>query len=373
MDRVGSLYIPVATPTLGTDPHTRTPSPGDPLLAVLGSFLATALQADCGAAWAAFEKNFPDLPTTVPGAPGAPPAIGTSVVRFVDFADPRKGKPFDANDFPGLFLFRAGRLATYEVFCASTDRRMLPVVVHWVPMITPREIRGEADTMMNAVSACIDHAIYNCRHPAWVVPADRAQPLALLAGLATSTSAVMLTGASFTGPSGATMLKVARPIRITTAPAVGAYETTKNILVTGQLHGGRLFTETVHLTHADGGETLDTIFSFEGPATITFPPMLNTAGAINIGYAASPEAARGSMVQRAGRARIHLMKPGELLPIVITPQDASPPVKGYQVVEAVIGVYEHVANDPAVHSYPLGGADETTILPNGNLFATDKL
>ena len=370
MDRLGPLYFPVAPPVLGTDPSTRTPAAGDPLLAILGSFIATAVQADCGDAWEVYEKGFPDLPRTIPGPPGATAAAtGRKVVRIVDFVDPRKGKEFDANDFPGLFLYRIGRQTTYEHFTADLDRRMCPVAIDWVAMKDPREVLGEHDTFANAIGASITRAFREGRHPAWVVPTDRAQPQALFTGLGTSTVAITYLGSAATGPLAGISLNPPRPIRITAAAATGAYETTKPIVVTSLLKSGRAFTEKVYLPSANGGH-VDTLFEVASLVSVALPPMLSTSGHIDIGYGDSPDARRGSLVQRHARARIRVQRPGELLPLTVQVPDGNP-IRGYEAVEVVLQVWEHDVRDPALYVDTNDGADGTTLRTDGEVFATD--
>ena len=296
-DSVGTLSLPVAAPTV-YPPADRTRAPGDPALVQLGTFAATVLQADCGAAWTALDRGRRDQPGAVDGT-----RAGSNVVRSVHYSDPRLGY-FEPDVLPGVFVWRS-KIGKWSWAAANCQRRTGQITVAWLPPRAEADPqRRERDPFTNAVYASLFQAFSKLRHPAWVTDADRADLDGLLVAFATSTS--VQTISSFTGALAGQTMVAARPISITTTAAPGAYNTTDPIVVTGLLKGGASFVERVYLTDPDGGETITTIFPFSSPTSVRFPAMVSTAGTIAIGYSDSPDVRKGSLIQpAAGCAELH--------------------------------------------------------------------
>jgi hypothetical protein len=332
-DRFGLLGLPVAAAPNGTT--------GDPALGVLGAFLSAVLTAELAAAWE-------------PLAPGRP------VVRRV-FPYSVYKRRFLKEDMPSLFLFRSGA-GTCEPYTADAYRRTQTVLVQWVypPAINENQI--DRDPFVNAVGAAMERAVYRGRHPAWVVPSDRATPQGLLLPVATSTQAVTLTGGALTGPLAPVPVEAARSVTLTTAPAPGAYAVGVPIPVIGFNWRRRAVRDSVTLTAKDGGETLTTFWHFSRVTELVLPAMASTAGTLFAGYADSPDVALGSLVLRwAGLFRLEVAKPAEVKPLLIpikNPEtranDAPLPM---EMVELALSVEELLEEDPALHYAPLPAAE----------------
>ena len=290
-DALGLLTLPVAAPIV-YPPTERTRTPGDPALEVIGSFAATALQADCGAAWTALAPGKPSIASGVTAD-----RDGASAARRVFFSDPRLGYFNDA-DLPALFVYRSAYLP-YTRAAQDAHRRRSQIGIVWMlPRADVDPQRRERDPFIAAIAACLEKAIVERRHPAWVVDSDLADADALKTSFATSTSAQTI--ATFNGARAGEMMVPPRAITVTTAAAVGAYNTTDPIVVSGVVESGEAFHWSISLTDPDGGETVGTIFDFATPTSVALPAMLTTSGAIEIGYAASSDARKGTLVQRAG-------------------------------------------------------------------------
>lgn len=293
-DALGLVSLPATAPTI-TPPGAADLAPGDPALVQLASFAATVLQYDCGAAWTQLDSGKPDVVGGVDGT-----RDGTTVVRRCLFSDPREGY-FTGNDLPALFVYR-GATSTMQWHSEDVQRRREQVLVTWVAPLAEAEpdIR-ERSPFLNTIRASLHVALTQRRHPAWVRDDEAADPDGLKTSFVTSTSTATIT--SFDGALAGEDLETARRITITTAAAPGVYNTTDAITITGTLANGLSHTESVYLTDAAGDETVTTVFPFVAVTSVALPAMATTGGGIEIGYAASSAASKGSLIQRACRFR----------------------------------------------------------------------
>jgi hypothetical protein len=289
-DTLGNLTLPMAVPTLAPL-NERTRAPGDSALVQVGSFLATVLQSDCGAAWVALDGIKQDLPGTIDGT-----RTGANVVRSVWYTDPRLGY-FEPDMLPGLFVFR-GQKGAYLRFTADQYRRTWPISITWLPPPTEADAqRRERDTFANAIAASMQRALVFGRHRAWVRDEDLADDNGLLAD-AIATPTVDTTITNFDGALAGTTLKPGRPVQIITSAATGAYNTTDPILVTGTVDGVTMV-ERMYLTTPNGGETVVGLWSFSHVASVFVPEQLLSTGSLTLGFYRSSDARLGSLVQRA--------------------------------------------------------------------------
>lgn len=346
-DAVGTLSLPVAAPTV-SPVDERTLAPGDPALVQLGSFAATVLQADCGAAWEALDPGRPEQPGAIDGV-----RHGKNVVRRVWFSDPRLGY-FEPAELPGLFVFRAGK-ATHVRFKADVYRRAWPLMIAWLPPKAETDPqRRERDTFANAVVASLQRAIVFGRHRSWVRDEDLAADTGVLATpVTTSTSPATIT--SFDGTLAGASLKPGRPVQVKVSAAAGAYNTTDPIAITGRLDSGVTFTDYLYLTATDGDETVIGLWSFTDITEVAIPAQLLTTGALTFGFYASPDVKLGSLVQRAaGLVRCQLMS-------IATPamrvQMPNRDPESFVAVEATIDVVEELDFDLAEHAEALADPD----------------
>jgi hypothetical protein len=342
-DVVGALSLPVAVPDVWP-PTDRTLAPGDPALVQLGSFVATVLQADCGTAWEALDPGRPAQPRAIDGV-----RLGEGVVRRVWFQDPRLGY-FAPEDLPGLFVYRTAK-ADHARFKADEYRRRWPIAIAWLPPRTEADAqRRQRDTFINAVTASLHRNLVFARHRAWVLDSDLAAPTGLLAAALTSSTS-LTTITSFDGTLATFPLKPGRPLQISTSVAVGAYNTTDPIIVTGWLDSGATHTDKLYLTSANGGETVVGTWSFATPVSVTIPAQLLTTGSFTIGFYDSPDVKLGSLVQRVcGFLRME-MKGVSTQPIRVAQAVGEPVV--HVACEVTVDVTEEVDFDLAEHAEEL--------------------
>lgn len=336
-DALGLLPLPVEAPIV-YPPDERTRAPGDPALELVGSFAATVLQANVGAAWERLSPGKPDLLSSVDAS-----RAGTTAARRVLFDDPRRGY-FNEADLPALFVYR-GATTPGQWFTLDCQRRRGQILLTLVlpPTTVDQQLRERA-TMANAFSAALHDAFQRRRHPSWVVDGDLADEDALLTTTATSTSPVTLT--SFNGAQAGVTMVAARPITITTAIASGAYNITDPIVVTGPLGNGETFAESIYLTNTNGGETIPTIFPFGSPTSIALPAMLLTTGSYTIGYDASPDTIRGTLLQRAAKfAEMRVARGGAL---TIKAERVTGETATFEAYEIALEIAEDGYRDPAL-------------------------
>lgn len=337
-EALAALSFPVAAPTVWPPPD-RSIAIGDPALVYVGSFLATVLQADCGAAWLTMD---PGRGEVVGGVDGT--RHGSGPVRRVFYSDPRLGF-FEPVDLPALFVYRAEK-ATRVRAAADFYRRQWTLGVTWFPpRIEESTQRREVDAFFNAISASLFRAVTFARHPSWVLASEAADPLGLIAApFATSTSLVTLT--SFDGAM-AGGIGPGRPAQVITGAAAGAYNITDPIEVTGLLDSGLSFTDRIFLTDTDGSETVIGLWSFRRITRVVIPEQLLATGLFSLGFYTSPDAKLGSLVQRvAGFVKMeHRTASVSDIP-VRRPNDNPLPFRGY---ELLLDVTEELDIDLAAH------------------------
>ncbi len=339
-DSLGALHLPAPAPTV-YPVDERTPAPGDPALELVGSFVATALQAELGAAWAALSSEKPDIVDAVDGS-----RDGTGPVRRVIFSDPRDGY-FEPADLPALFVWRSAYQA-YVRAAADAYRRRTTITIAWMPPRADEDPqRRERDPFVNAVSAALHKVLLERRHPAWVAAEDEADPDGLKTSFATSTSAVTIS--SFNGALAGSTMVGARPITITKSAAAGAYNVTDPVEVTGLLEDGASFTERVTFTDDSSEETVSTLFLFGSPTTVELPEQQTTGGTLTIGYGASPDARKGSLVQRLGCFCEWRPGRGALVTFQLKRPDGEP--VPFRMFEAPLDVAEDLALDADLRSF----------------------
>jgi len=290
-EAIGLSWLPAIAPTRNADKSIATRAPGDNALVPLGSYVATVMQAQLGAAWTVLDSTAAvTLSGTIDGT-----RDGANVVRRVYYHNPRKGT-FIGADLPGLFVYRFDAPEKNQRVAQDAHRRQGTIGLLWIPNEAPTgDIRtDEWTTFKNSVSGSLHNALTWKRHPAWTVTADDAIPAGLKASTATSTAAVVLT--SFTGPTLPATPK--RSFSITTTAAAGAYNITDPILVTGTDERGT-FTVKLYLTDADGGETVATVLRFTAITRVELPAQLLTTGTYTLGWWENYEKTQGSLVMRA--------------------------------------------------------------------------
>lgn len=294
-EAIGLSWLPAAVPTRYTvgdrTSAIQTRAPGDSALVPLGSYVATVMQAQLGAAWTALDSNASVvLPGTIDGARN-----GANIVRRVYYHNPRKGT-FIGADLPGLFVYRFDAPAKGQRVAQDAHRRQGAIGLLWIPGEPPTGDIGidEWSTFKNSVSGSLHNAMTWKRHPSWTIAADDAIPAGLMPSAATSTSAVVLT--SFTGPALTASPK--RAFSITTTAAPGAYNIADPILVTGKDERGT-FTVKLYLTDTDGGETVATVLRFADITKVELPAQLLATGAYTLGWWENYEKTQGSLVIRA--------------------------------------------------------------------------
>lgn len=339
-DALGLLDLPAPAPVV-YPPQDRTLAPGDPALVQLASFVATVLQHDLGDAWAALSPGKPAITDAIDGT-----RDGDTAARRCFFSDPRRGY-FEPADLPALFIYR-GPQSTSQWLVADCQRLRSQVVVAW--LAPPADVdpqRRQRDAFMQAIRASLHVALTQRRHAAWVRPDEAADPDGLKASFATSTAATTIS--SFDGALASETLSTARPITITTTAAPGAYNTTDGIEVTGTLANGLSHTESVYLTDADGGETVTTVFPFVSPTSVALPAMLLDTGAIEIGYAISPDARKGSLVQRACAFREMWLRRSQTS--VLQAETVDGERKPFEAIEFFLDVAEDSAIDMDLRAF----------------------
>lgn len=341
-DVLGALELPVPADIIVYPPDERTRAAGDPALLAVGSFAATVLQADVGAAWEVLDPGRPDQPLAIDGA-----RLGTGPARRVWFTDPRLGY-FEPNELPGLFVYRTGQ-ATFFRYTADQYRRKWAIGVAWLgPQTTEDQQRRERDPFYNAVCTALHRALVFARHRAWVIDTDLASENGLVNDpIATSLSPMTLSGAQLDGALAAVApFKPGRPVQVTTALAPGAYNTTDPIEITGKLDNGVSFTDKLYLT-ADGGETVVGLWSFRAPTSVLIPEQLLTTGTLTLGFYASPDVKEGSLVQRAAGFVEFKARNAEVKMLRVEQQNADPVLM--RAVECIVDVTEELGIDLAVH------------------------
>lgn len=289
-EALGRAWLPAVVPTRNADRSIATRAPGDPALPLLGSYIATVMQAQLNDAWTTLDSRADiSLPSMVDDT-----RAGVGVVRRVYYHNPRKGV-FVGADLPGLFVYRYDNPVKMTRPAQDAHRRNGQIGLLWIPGEGPsKDIeRNEWDTFRNSVSASMHNALTYKRHPAWTAPDDDAIPAGLKTTASTSTSAIIIT--SFNGSN--LTVNPKRSASITTSATTGAFNTNEPIIWTGEDEVGS-FTERTYLTNANGGETIPTVMRFKKITRVELPAMLLATGSYTLGWWDSYEKAQGSLIQR---------------------------------------------------------------------------
>lgn len=323
-ERFGLLQLPAPAVPQATRPiQDRTA--GDPCLDVLLQFFAAVLNTDLGPLWASLDPARPNEPARRP-------------VEFVWGYDPLDYDQFTTRELPALFLYRCEGPApeTRDDILRAIEE----LTLRWVlPKAQPTKA-ALRNTIANAATKALTRALRMTRHPAWVVEQDLADPDAVLLARATQTMPVVLEAASFDGAVGAGIVHAARPVRLSTAAAAGAYNTTDPYGFEGVLEDGRPHTEWLRLTDPNGGEIVNGIWNLSRITRIHVPGHPG-AGFHSVGFDDSPEVDLGSIVWRAaGLERAWLLGPGKTKKLSIPVKGAASGKDDYDMVEFSIRIVE---------------------------------
>ena len=288
-DTFGALTQPSSVPGTDDGEGVTPGAAGDPCLDVLLAFFSAALIADVGDAWEA----------------RAPATDEQPIVRAVFTHDPTTCE-FRETLLPALYLWRRGEGPGFDEYMEDHLRASETLTLWWVlPYAADPDVRRQRAPIVNAVGKSIARACNAGRHPAWVLAADStADADAVRLATTNTTSSVTWSGASLNGVVGVATVNAARAVTVTTSASAGAFNIVNPILVTGLLgpgNGGVSHTEEFYLTAVNGAQTITGIWKFASVSSITRPGQTLAAGTISVGYAASPEAANGSLVKRAAR------------------------------------------------------------------------
>ena len=365
-DSLGPLFLPLDVPIVqGAE---KTPSTGDPLLVTLGSFLGTVLIADCGSAWEAIQPGFKPLANGLRDG-----RAGQNIARRIFDFDPRRQVPYNDADLPALFLHRGPGVPS-QTFCADSYRRSKTLFVEWVCLDPKSELKERRGSFGNAVSAALCNAIWRGNHPAWVAPADAAQPVAILNVTPGALTIQVYSGATLTGLLSKSTLEDQRFITISTEKkTIGTYPTNLPFLVRGFDNRNRAISDNVYLTATLGGETVRSTWPFARVASVTAPAMLALGGTFRVGYEQANTAFTGSELKRFTNADIFIARDGEFVPIVKPSivQGQDPLIM--ESFQMTLTIVEESDADSLQRADPLeaGGGDAIWPLPDGTTFATD--
>lgn len=152
-DAFGAIQFPVAAPV-------GTAAPGDPALSYVASFLASALNAQCGAMWR---------------TSGVCP--GRQVVEKTFTHDPKK--LFDDSHLPSLYVWEAQSMAEFLCSDILEDKRKLNIF--WVMEPAEDDIQAHRSSVVNAIGKTIQRAIHYGRDTSWIVTGDT-DPIAATEG-----------------------------------------------------------------------------------------------------------------------------------------------------------------------------------------------
>jgi len=283
-DTFGALTLPAAVPATDDGEGITPAAACDPCLDTLAAFFSAVLIADVGDAW---EER-------------APATDEQPIVRAVFTHDPIEVE-FKEFLCPALYLWRSGEGPGFDEYAEDLRRDSATLRLWWVmPHAPDPDVHRQRAPFLNAVGKALARACNAGRHPAWVLAADSTADADAVRLATTNTQApVTWSGAGLNGVTGGGTVNASRHATVTTTVSAGAYNTTDPILVTGLLDSGASLTESIYLTAANGGQTVEGIWRFTAITSITRPAQALAAGSISIGYAASPEATLGSLVKRA--------------------------------------------------------------------------
>ena len=282
-DTFGALAFPAPVAEEDDGRGITTHAAGDPCLDVLADFFRAVLIADVGDAW----------------AQRAPAADEQPIVRRVFTHNPAECE-FTEADLPALFIWRGGSPA-FDQYQEDVQRNTETLTLWWVfPRAPQPDHQRVRDPLINAIGKACARAARRGRHPAWILSADGSADATAIKyyGFA-STSTLTWSGADLDGAVGGGVVHAPRPVTILCLRDIGAYNTTDPVEVTGRLANGVEHTESFTIDDPDGGMTVTGIWNFASVTRIFVPAQPRDVGRIAVGYAASTEAALGSLVKRA--------------------------------------------------------------------------
>lgn len=339
-DTFGALAFPVGS---------SDDDGGDPALRTIGLFLQAVINADLGAAWARADGG------------------ATDPVEEVFVHDPRR-VAFSVSDAPCLSVFR-GSASPIEDFAADFTRDTTPITVLWVLPTTTQERERVRSPLALAFGRSVGRALRNGRHPAWVAAGDLADPDAIKLSTATSTSVQSYTGAALDGAVGAGAPATARNVTVTTTVAVGAYNVTDPIVLTGVDQFGDAWTEDLYLTDPDGGETIQGSWKFGGTTTADAPAQALATGAISFGYAADPTSDLGSIIEDAVSSnRLRVSRGAQVVDVAIRLAGGST-TRIHQAVEVEISDEAFLTIDTTAGFAAIDDADDGIGLDLSTIYA----
>lgn len=141
-DAYGALPIPETAPA-------STDVAGDPAITYLSACLYAVLRADLDTAWLSISP-------------------GRHVVQKVYTADPEA--EFIDTHLPALWVWRGRKHFERIADDWRIDRSAIELL--WLPDPAAQEIEARRGPFLNAVADSIDAAIFQGRHPSWVVAGD---------------------------------------------------------------------------------------------------------------------------------------------------------------------------------------------------------
>ena len=263
-DRFGAMTLPATAGAL------------DPALDNLLAFGKAVLIAQVRAAWARTLDTTP----VVRSISACVPAEGGGIALFTE------------QTLPALFAWRPK--GTFEDLGVGFVRQESEVYLAWVFPTQNPEKRARFDAVSGALAKVLASALSDGRHSSWTHDSDKAVAQDIL--LATPAPAVdaIYENADLTGAVGNAPFPAARRVLITTT--VGTWDTSLPILVEGELDDGTAWTESVFLTNAAGGESVETAWIFSRVTRVSVPGQGVSTGTLAIGRSAASAVEYGSLI-----------------------------------------------------------------------------
>lgn len=339
-DTFGGITIPVAT---------TTPA-GDPTIGKIASFLQAAINADCGAAFDAM-KVTAEMATEFP-------VVTTLTV------DPRR-YAFEDGDLPALFVWREEDKHDWTDADVRADTCTVNVT-YMFPHDPYSQVVGRMP-FANAIAKCVDNAITNGVHPAWLDTGDTTPYAATItedldsikAAIATSLAPQTYAAGDLNGVVGAATMNPRREPTITTTASAGTY-VGPAVLTYVNWHDE---TKTASFAlNANGGQTLRLGVDVKSVTSWALPAQSNVNGTFTFGTSASASSGRGSFLRaRAGLQEIELMSSRrEQVNVEVLGGDDNDRLvpRKYDVVEMKVRIVEELLADVASTTgvYPINTA-----------------
>ena len=317
-DRFGAMTLPAVAGGL------------DPALDNLLAFARAVLLAQLRAAWA----RTLDTTSIVESSAACVPAQGGGIALFTE------GK------LPALFAWRPK--GSFEQLGVGFVRQEAEVHLAWVFPTQNAEKRATFDRVVGALTKVLATAISDGRHPSWVHDADKAVAQDIL--LATSAPLVETAyeGAGLTGTIGDEPFPVARRVLLTTT--AGSWNTTDPLVVEGELEDGTAWSESVLLTAAGGGETIETAWIFGKVTKVTVPGQPASMGTLAVGRSTASAIEYGSLIaEHMGASNVQCSS-WQREPIRLVVADSPPKV--FDAVLFRISLQETRDRTPSAMGYP---------------------